>query len=271
MECVPDACEAKKQWHYLYGMNFFAYSKAYINTNEDLHTSMNFMPQNCNKALTVAASGDHPLFCSLYGAKHVDTFDISYNAKCIMDIKVAALSCLNRLEYFELLKDLQVQTNIKCVKHIEKIAKKLPRAEYKYLCETNGCKWFERGMVADDFFDNVCCVLSDNEYKKLQKIVTKPYNCTVTDIADLGEKLTENYDFMHFSNIFDYIPKRKRFGVLKPLLEHVNVGGRVVMHHMNEYPWKKSPIPLSKIFSKVFWDWRFIQTGKEISILERIR
>ena len=70
---------------------FSQYSRAYVITNEDLRYSLQFMPKETNRALTVAASGDHPLFCSLYGAKYVDTFDISYNAKCVMDIKVAAL------------------------------------------------------------------------------------------------------------------------------------------------------------------------------------
>jgi len=38
-------------------------SEAYKQTNEDLRSAMRFMPKNCNRALTVAASGDHPLWC----------------------------------------------------------------------------------------------------------------------------------------------------------------------------------------------------------------
>ena len=67
------------------------------------------------------------------------------------------------------------------------------------------------------------------EYQKLQGIVNKPCNFIMSDIANLGAYLTEEYDFIHLSNIFDYISKQDRFDILEPLLNHVNVGGRVVI------------------------------------------
>ena len=103
MDFTPDVCMAKRSCD---GDGFSAYSRAYINTNEKLRLSMKYMPKNCNKALVCTASGDHALFASLYGAERVDVFDVSYNAKCIIDMKVAALNCLNREEYSEFLDDL---------------------------------------------------------------------------------------------------------------------------------------------------------------------
>ena len=79
---------------------------------------------------------------------------------------------------------------------------------------------------------------------------------------------------MHLSNIFDYVSKQQRFDTLKPLLNHVNVGGRIVFQHMGDRRinvWKKTPIPIKYIFSDVFWNWRFIKCKNKISVLERVR
>ena len=273
MEFVPDASSAKLYW---LSEDFHTYTRAYINTNENLHISMEYMPKNCKRALVVAASGDHPLFCSLYGAECVDAFDISYNAKCLMDIKVAALSCLNRDQYSDLLDDLHVKNDICDVCYMQEISKKLSPQQYKYLCEMEDYPVFQRGRRADIFGynDSGGRVLSVAEYQKLQEIVKEPYNFILTDIADLSTHLTGTYDFMHFSNIFDYILKQKRFDVLEPLLNHVNVGGRIVIQHMgkrNRNVWKVSPIPIKTIFSDVFWDWRFKKCKNRISVLERGR
>ena len=270
---IPDVDAAKRCCD---GDGYSTYSRAYINTNENLHISMQYIPKTCARALVVAGSGDHPLFASLYGAKHVDTFDISYNAKCLMDLKVSALNCLNREEYSKFLDELCDKDNICDVCYIEKIFPKLSHQEYQYLYKLNGYNFFNRGIVADFFGYKKTNgrALTVAEYQKLQGIVKEPYNFVMVDIRDLSSKLDDFYDFMHLSNVFDYIDKKERFDVLEPLLEHVNIGGRIVIQHMgrrNENVWKISPIPMKKIFSAVFYNWRFIKAKNRVSILERVR
>ena len=119
-EILEDIDMAKKQVVYRF---FSEYSPAYVVTNESLTTSMYWMPKNCNSALTVAASGDHPFWCSLFGIKHVDTFDISYNAKCIMDIKTAALGCLDYFQYIKLLENLNKCRDVTNVPYMKNILK----------------------------------------------------------------------------------------------------------------------------------------------------
>ena len=106
MDFVPDCDVANKT---IRCGEFSRYSEAYVITNEDLRESMGFMPKKCNHALTVAASGDHPLFASLYGAKHVDTFDISYNAKKnhISRVKKDRSHIKRGFAYAEVLNDLE--------------------------------------------------------------------------------------------------------------------------------------------------------------------
>lgn len=230
MDFIPDVSIAKK------GVQkdvFFQYSMAYVVTNENLRESMQFMPVNRNQALVVAASGDHPLYCSLYGAKHVDTFDISYNAKCIMDIKTSAMKSLTHSEYINLLRELSETRNVKDVPNMDKISKFLPPIEWKYLCEMNGYRLFSNSKVTSDKF-----LVSNEEYEKLQEIVEKPYNFIMTDLASLSAHLTKSYDFIHLSNILDYVyDQGNKFFTIYPLLKHVNVGGRIICYQMIGESW----------------------------------
>ena len=117
---------------------FNTYSQAYAVTNENLRKTMRLIPKNAKSALVTAASGDHPLFCSLYGIQNVDTFDISYNAKCIMDIKVAALKILGYHSYIGLIDDLFMVRSrpidsFEHIKYMREILCRLPKIESEYI------------------------------------------------------------------------------------------------------------------------------------------
>jgi len=244
---------------------FSTYSNAYVITNEDLRTSMNFMPPKCEKALVVAGSGDHPLFCSLYGAKHVDAFDISYNAKCITDIKVAALKVISdRDDYWNLICDLYETKDIMAVKYMEKISMLLSPMVYDYICYFKHYPLFVQGLHPET---NAEHAPTESEYKTLRQIVTQPYNCITTDITCLGSKLNHSYDFIHLSNVCDYFSKSERVDNILPLLNCVNVGGRMLMNdqlHCGtqqacEYIAKNNPV------------WKYSHPCDGINILIRTR
>ena len=232
MRFVPDYNLARQQVH---NNLFNTYTSAYVVTNEDLRISMNFMPKNCENALVVAASGDHPLFCSLYGAQHVDTFDVNYNAKCMMDIKVAALQCLDYVEYGRFLEDLHAlckssSVNMTNVKNMDKILKFLPRIESDYIRVLKKEPLFSRGPSPIE--SGVLPTFT--EYYNLRKKIVKSYSFLLTNIYRLGERLEKNYDFIHLSNIFDYIAEGHYEEILLPLIQHVNRGGRIVMESFDE-------------------------------------
>ena len=222
MEFIPNIDEAKK---YIQSSSFSRYSNAYLVTNEDLHASMKYMPVNCNRALTVAASGDHPLSCSLHGAKYVDTFDVSYNAKCIMDIKTAALRCLSHSEYLDLLKNLYECCDMSCVPNMNKVNNFLPRIEYNYLWSMRGYPLFCHD-TKDVKYNS--WVPNQHEYTKLQKIVDKHYDFIMEDVVNIGDCITNPYDFMHLSNVFDYVRSGDYGKVILSLVQHVNPGGKIV-------------------------------------------
>ena len=261
MDFVPDSNIAHDCLH---TCGFSQYSRAYVITNEDLRYSLKFMPKEANRALTVVGSGDHPLFCSLFGARHVDTFDISYNAKCIMDIKVAALqSGLDLFDYEQMLYELFYCRDITGLKNIDKISKMLPAEEYKYLCDMKKVSLFHQGanpQLYARFLPN------KQEYGKLKDIVQKPYTFIKSDIKQIGSKLTQCYDFIHVSNIFDYVPRDKGFDVLASLLKLVNPKGRILVH--NQLVWSG---PSCHKIAETFDNWRHIKEKDGINILERIR
>ena len=66
---------------------FSQFSLAYIATNENIRYEIGLTETNKKSILTIAGSGDQPIFYSLNGAKDIDTFDISFCSKVIMDIK----------------------------------------------------------------------------------------------------------------------------------------------------------------------------------------
>lgn len=230
---VPDYSLARQQ---LRQNRFNTYTSAYVVTNEDLRASMSFIPKKCENALVVAASGDHPLFCSVYGAKNVDTFDVSYNAKCIMDIKVAALNCLEYADYVYLLEDLytsckSASINITNVKNMDKILQKLPITEARYICELNDQPLFSRGF---DPITSGGSLPTFKEYLNLCKKTVKPYNFILTNIFKLGQYLNKSYDFIHLSNIFDYITESHYEELLLPLMQHLNTGGRIIIENFDD-------------------------------------
>jgi hypothetical protein len=257
---------------------FNEYSAAFVVTNESLRMAMEFLPVNCERALVVAASGDHPLFCSLYGAKHVDTFDISYNAKCIMDIKTAAVECLDYSEYLDLLVGLSNNCrDVARVPNMNKISKNLSSIEFKYLCSMKGYRLFLYGIQKTQ---KSPVLPTESEYQKLQEIVNGTYSFTMTDITNLNGKLTQSYDFMHFSNVFDHIRKpQQHFTIIEPLLKHVNVGGRVLIqqfcrNHCNDEAFS-TDIIRDCFKSGVLKDWRFTKISDDgvrfLNVFERVR
>ena len=234
MDFVPDYDLAQEQVH---KDLFNTYTSAYVVTNEDLRKSMRFMPEYCENALVVAASGDHPLFCSLYGAQHVDTFDISYNAKCMMDIKVAALNSLGYFDYGHFLEDLYLSCkstsiNITNVKYMGKILQKLPKTEADYIRALNAEPLFSRGP--NPIASIGLPIFTNTEYHILRKKITKPYNFFLTNIYGLEKHLKQFYDFVHLSNILDYVSEGRYEEILLPLMQHVNRGGRIIIENFDD-------------------------------------
>ena len=233
MDFIPNAKDALQ--FITVGNMFARYAPAYIVTNELLRNHMAFMPKNCNNALTVAASGDHPLYCKLYGAKHVTTFDMTYNAKLVTDIKVAAIQQgLDIQEYRDLLNNLHRGIKPLSVPGMDRIISNLSPDIQTYMINITKAQpkfnLFSAGSPIDKTTKKY--TLNKEEYQQIKNLITKPFDFIWSNVLDL--QLTENYDFIHLSNIADYLSFEENAKVLINMLNHTCVNGCIVMQSQKQ-------------------------------------
>lgn len=243
---------------------FNEYTPAYAVSNENVHDVVQkFMPKCNPSVLTVAASGDHPLICRLNGANNITTFDISYNARVIMDIKTAAIHKLNIGEYSRLLDNLYRAQNVLSVPDIEKIVPQLKSTVRNYIRKTNGVRLFSSGFGPQSYMRYA---IMPSEYIKLQNMEQKPFKFIWSDIKDLN--LGDNmFDFVHLSNVLDYVEYDDLAPTMKKIQEHVVIGGRIVVITMTGRivkPW------LNTYVSRQYGV-KLLESAGRVNVLERIR
>lgn len=180
------------------GANFARFSPAYATTNEDIREalSLSMHPTPGMRVLTVAGSGDQPLQYKLAGASQIDTFDITFNAKMMMDIKTTAIKHLSHLDYKILVRQSGHVENISDIPQYQQIARHMPEDTQKYIRDMRGAYLVRHGMCYD--------MLNQNEFEKLKSMPHRPFNFIWTDLEHLSSHLTQQYDQIYLSNILQY-------------------------------------------------------------------
>lgn len=204
--------------------NFAQFSPAYAQTNEDVREIFwTLAPKPGMHVLTVAGSGDQALRYKMAGAAHVDTFDITFNAKMMMDIKTTAIQKLSRADYVELINSVSRIRNIADIPQYQKIAEFLPEDTRQYIQNMCGARLVRGGLYFETLYND--------EYAKLQKLITKPFNFIWTDLSELSTHLTQQYDHIYLSNILQYRPEP---GYVTPLIlnltRFLKPGGLIVVN-----------------------------------------
>ena len=199
---------------------------AYIISNERQRWATQAVP-NVKSVLTVAGSGDQALFYKLSGAENIDTFDVNINAGIIQDIKCAAIKDLSRDEYIDLLTRLyRADSNrIITTPQICRLWDLFSPDTQQALLNNRSGMMFGAGHDIFAYPENIP---TDDEYKKLGRLLDKKFNFIWSDLERLGTKLQRKYDLINISNIFDYIPDGKiQTKILNDLSEHISVGGHI--------------------------------------------
>lgn len=177
--------------------NFAQFSPAYAQTNEDIREIFWVLqPKPGMRVLTVAGSGDQALHYAMAGASHIDTFDITFNAKMMMDIKTSAIQKLNRADYINLINSTSRTRNIADVPEFQQIIDYMPSDTRDYVRQMRGARLVRGGS----YFE----MLYNDEYARLRKIVKGPFNFVWTDLSDLSRHLKMEYDQIYLSNILQY-------------------------------------------------------------------
>ena len=240
---IPNIFDAKSQYKnglFVSDDNCYSkYSPAYITTNEPIRYEVSITPKLTN-VLTVAGSGDQALFYKIAGAKHIDTFDISYCAHAIQDIKTTAIKNLSLLNYHRLLCNLHKTNDVTEIQEMLSILNQLSPGVRNFILELRGNYIFHNGInpffSSDNFPDK-------SEYKKMRELVPQSFNFIWTDIMDLHTRLYKQYDIINLSNIFDYLTQESIVQTLKNLEKHLTIDGYFVIVCYNIF--KKHPV-LSK-------------------------
>ncbi len=207
------------------GVGFSNYSPAYVLSNENLRWIAGRTPESAQRVLTTTGSGDQPMFYRINGATHVDTFDISYCAKAIMDVKTAALQTLSRDEYIALLNALHTTASAQATPAMQQILPHLPRPSADFIRRMDGCKIFSNGLRPGSYPQHMP---TEDEYAKMRATITEPFKFIWTDLESLHARLLDEYDVINLSNIFEYMSEAQIHSVLASLRNHVRPGGQII-------------------------------------------
>ena len=210
--------------------NFYSeYTPQLISTNElsQIYELKNHIKPGA-KVLTVSASGEQPLFCKLYGAGDVITFDISYNAYLLTSVKVAALRAFQQPDEYSLfMHNLMRHCAPGDLINTPKLNYIMPYLTYiqkHYIIATddNGIPVFLPDKKCD-FYE-----FERDQYDALRKSIRTPFPFIWTNIMDLDKHLgNDSFDIVYYSNILEFLkPDATRF-VLENTKKHINPNGKL--------------------------------------------
>ncbi len=225
---------------------------AYTISNENQRWATTVIP-DVKKVLTVAGSGDQALFYKLAGAKIVDTFDITCNARVVQDMKFVAIKNMNPVEYKELLIKTHRSDGAALEFFLCDMWNLLPDETQKIIQNGKFDMIFGCGLDASFYPENIP---TPKEFEKLRKVLNKPFGFIWSDLESLSIKLTKKYDVINLSNIFDYCPDAKmQVKILDELSAHLTKNGRIVyLPQKQKFDYKALVLPMLAYEKTVVYD-----------------
>ena len=202
------------------------YQPAYPTTNEAIRWELNQVPPTGAQVLTVAASGDQPIFYKAAGAAHVDTFDITYCARLIMDLKTYALRVLDSHQYNVMLSHLENLATAADRPELWTAISQMPQRESGLITKMilQRPRAFGRGIAYNQNMPR------PYEYQRMRNTIDKPFNFIWSDIENVHKYLHQKYDIINISNIIDYVKRLpKIYNIISGLLPHLNAGGKIIL------------------------------------------
>jgi hypothetical protein len=212
--------------------NFYnEYTPQIVSTNElqQIYELKNHIKPDA-KVLTVSASGEQPLFCKLYGAKYVVTFDISYNSYLLTSVKIAALQAFNKnTDYEKFVYDLSHYCKpgqLMDTPKMDYIFPYLSNTQKNHLRTTD-----EIGIPV--FLQDISCNfynIPQEQYENLRQSVKTPFPFIWTNIIELDKKLgNENFDLVYYSNILSFMNDYQNRLILQDTKKHIKPNGKLFL------------------------------------------
>lgn len=231
------------------GGNHNAFGRAYLFANENVAEYIKSFDMRGKRVLSVAAGGDHAFESLLNGASFVDTFDINYAQKPIIELKTRMIKSLPYEDFMDFFFNEYCFFDKKIIEPIWNdfspelslyldwfycMGPSAPRSMFVY-----------GGATASDYEIDSLSYLKDKQtYGRLAKILPNAIKFTHLGACDISAKIDAEYDFILLSNIFDYLdlPRVTTFEafvgcynkLLKPLSEN-NLspnGGHILFNYI---------------------------------------
>lgn len=185
----------------------------FLFTNENIADYLKQLGNVSGKdVLTVAASGDHAFESFLCGAKRVDTFDINYLQKHVMELKAKMIQNLSYQDFMrfffsrEKFFDYEI---IKPIWHKLSLGTRMFLNKYYKINNYDNRVMFVYGSAQDKYYtlDKISYINDEKAYEHLGKILPEKICFKHTDISNISNKFDGVYDIILMSNIFEYMFK----------------------------------------------------------------
>ena len=183
----------------------------YLFSNENTAGTVKAMGDlSGRKILSVCASGDFVLDGYLAGAKQIDVFDINSYQYAVLELKMHMIKNLPYNTFQDFFFSQGRFFDVRLLDSIKSDFSDLLNEfiwDYRYV---SGLSLFVYGGALSNMLRGVGATYlksADNYYALRERLpsTVKFYNCLFQDLSSV---ITEKYDDMYFSNIYDYVEKK---------------------------------------------------------------
>ena len=230
-------------------LNFNENTGAYLRTTENINGYYDRLYFKDKKILSVVGSGDQIFEAILRGAKEIDGFDISHNAILLYYLKEAAIKTLRYEDYLdfffvekkcftrEIYNVIRTQLNEIALPFWDKVFN-IENKNPLEIIETmlvGKPVFYLATMAASVFLSELSSYLSEENYYTLQsKINNAKIKISLRDIKNV-EQVSDFYDYIIFSNIFEYQDSEEFKELINKYREHLNENGLIVVGYAYDY------------------------------------
>lgn len=184
------------------------HAPVFLFTNENIAGYLKQMNSVAGKSvLTVAASGDHAFECVLNGASHIDTFDINYLQKHVMELKAKMIKHLpyyDFMRFFFSKKQFFDHNIIKPIWHTFSPGLRVFLNKY-YKTQNSDTFRYQQSQATCYTVDKISYINDEQAYKHLGHVLPNQINFKQTDLMNITDKFNTVYDTILLSNISEYL------------------------------------------------------------------
>ena len=246
-------------------------------TNEELKTLFNLDLTN-KASLVVTSSADHILHAVLNGSIDITSFDINIFSKYYANLKIAMIKTYNYFEFANKITSFinacnKNRFNLKLIyKVLNDVSNNLSNDDVIFWNEF--FNQYNKSIYRENVFKlgntlSFCSYYDKNKYYGLkEKLNNIKINYVDSDIISLEEKTNKKFDYVHISNIPDYIKNPEIFSSVfimlhKMLKTNGNIDASIVGIFSNSNYNKKRIETISQLYeinpieTKITGDVRF--------------